>query len=124
MDERERALAEAAEAHAADSERLNRPRILIEGTQEDITENVVSLIDALAFAVSHGSGYLSTEEDDAVERLKNRLQFQCEMEYFDPPRPRFFAARKKTRRPCTLVYGHDGPHSYERPVAETPGDSD
>ena len=113
MDEQERALAEAAEAHAADSQRLNRPRILVQGTEEDVTENVVSLVDALEYAVEHGSGYLSAEEERAVARLKELLRFQCDFEKSEPSRPRFLAVPEVTVTPCIFRYGHEGPHSYE-----------
>jgi len=126
MDEQEEALAQAAEENAATSESLQRPRILVEATGEDITEDVVSILDAMDWALSHGSGFLDDEEQRAVDRLTRLLRFsgyfRChEDAYLPDGKPsRILRIRKYRLMRCEFGDGHDGPHSFEESAGKIP----
>ena len=112
MTERDDAKAEAEQAVRGDSERIGRPRILVEGTNQDITEEVVSILDALHNSMDWGSGFLTEEEEQAAEGLMILLRFKCggPVERSEPPSFWHRRGLKSWHGLCVLPYGHDGPH--------------
>lgn len=79
-DERELAQQEAACEFIQASKRTARPHITLappgELLGQDITEDVVSIVDALINSLDWGSGFLTDEEVQAVSRLARLLNFK------------------------------------------------
>ena len=81
-DERTQAQEEARVAMEAASALKFRPRVTVWDPTlggpvgEDVTEDVVSLLDALIGSLDWGSGFLSDEEVAAVTRLAGLLAFE------------------------------------------------
>ena len=117
MDEREEALAQAAEENAAASKALGRTRLIAEATGEDITEDVVTVLEALEYSQAHSSGFTSEEDDVSIDKLKSLLRFPC-LAASDPTWrfERGFLGRKRrileATELCALAWDHDGPHSF------------
>jgi hypothetical protein len=103
-------LAEADAANAAASAALNRPRIVVEGTGNDITEDIVSLIDALDDSIRSGSGWLDDDEERAVERLKQLLLFRCGVQVNELTKTFWYGTRSVPVGSCGLLYKHEGDH--------------
>lgn len=113
MTEREDAMAEAAEAEKLATEKRGRPRIVVQATNEDITEDVVSILDALYHSMDWGSGFLDDDETAASEKLMRLLQFHCGERTQISVRRSFWSRAEVRWLTCDLPYGHSGPHDWE-----------
>ena len=74
MNEREWAQEQARREMEKASRVKNRARVLINDI--DVTEDVVSILDALIGSLDWGSGFLSDDEVSAVEKLAQMLDFE------------------------------------------------
>ena len=113
MTERDDAESEAEESARAASAEVGRPRIRVEATNQDITEEVVTILDALYGSMDWGSGFLTDEETLAAERLMVLLRFTCGAPVKKVSIPKSFWTRHPRAMwvgKCSLPYGHDGPH--------------
>lgn len=100
-DAREQTRSDQAKA----SNRQSRERILTSGG-EDVTEAVVSVLDALHSSLDWGSQFLGDTDVEDATHLMKLLGFKC-WEYW--------WTENKERGPCLLLIGHDGDHHGAEP---------
>jgi hypothetical protein len=112
LTERDEAVAEADAANEATSAELNRPRIIVQETGQDITESIVSILDALDDALNSGSGWLDEEEERATDTLKKLLLFRCGDRKYQMS-GRWLNVRSELVGECDLPFGHGGEHRYQ-----------
>lgn len=136
VSERARAEREARVENLRVSRERDRPRVIIPCgplCKDDVTEDVVSVLDALKGSLDWGSGFLDDTQLNAANRLMTLLKFECGEEYstgeisgWSRPGPGwdFVPFSQSPENPggwdpiyaggnCTKLMGHEGPHGQE-----------
>src|SRR5215216_7674624 len=100
--DREQAEAAAQDRAAADtaSQQRNRARVTVEtpGGSQDVTEHVVTLLDAITNSLDWGSGFFNREDLVAWKTLAERLSFDADMIETADEQLRSIAIREQAQR--------------------------